>query len=188
MAICFSPYTPHAAPEMPCTAVRPSVHPSLPGSVRPTAAAHREQEADASAVTKMFPAPRSRPATAASSCPSPREPRELPVAPQSHQLMCSPLPRGTKPGGQSKPFWRVNGGKHLARGCSGARAVPWGAAGPVGTGTQPQLGLEGVRCPHDGRPQPQKQQVPGMTPGATTLGWVVGHRGADSPGNSQALC
>lgn len=41
MAIRCSPRTPRAAPETPCAAVRPSVRPSLPGSVRSAAAANR---------------------------------------------------------------------------------------------------------------------------------------------------
>lgn len=73
MATCCSPHTLHMAPKTPCTAVCLSTRPSLPGSVRPTMAADRQ--ADALAVTKVFPASRSLPATAASSCAAPWGPR-----------------------------------------------------------------------------------------------------------------
>lgn len=64
--------------------------------------------------------------------------------------------------------------------------MPRGAVGPAGTGTQTWLRLKRARCPHDGSPQPQKQQAPGTTPGASMPGRGLerGHRGAGSPGNS----
>ena len=187
MAIRCSPHAPHVAPETPCAAVRPSLPPSL-GLSAPPRLQTTERKADALAVTKTFPAPRSLPATAASSCPAPRGPRWLPVAPQSHQLMCSPLPRGAKPGGGTiKTILEGQQGKPPRTGLRQSLGCAMGCSGSRRDRHPTSLGLEGARCPHDRSPQPQKQQVPGTH-------WVPacrdaasrwgGHRGAGRPGNS----
>lgn len=97
MAIRCSPRTPRAAPETPCAAVRPSVRPSLPPSLglsAPLRLQTAEREADALAVTKI--APRSLPASAASSCLAPRGPRWLLVAPSEPSTDALPPSKGGK--------------------------------------------------------------------------------------------
>lgn len=179
--------TPHPAPG-PRDALRSclSVHPSLPPSLglsAPPRLQTANREGDALAVTKVFPAPRSLPATAASSCPAPQGWRRLLVAPWRHRLMRSPLPRGAKPVGGHKQnhFGGSTGETTLHRAAAEPRlrhGVQWV---PQGQAPCPSWGSKGRWKP----PAPKSIRCRGHTgcqhPGTQPRGV---HRGVGSPRNS----